>query len=285
MRISEIIRRAHPLHHLRRSHLFRTISRRFDPIVPWRVSIFKHPVYVRPLAHGSLMAGATGFEQSTYETFVTLLRALPDHGEAFWDIGANIGQFTWLCGSTRPGFEIVSFEPDRKNLACLRRTSQRWRLPRHIIVPCAVAEKTGHAAFFSDPLSGATGALETSEKTFNALHYNVDAERIEVETISLDDFLRTRKVAPALVKIDVEGAELRVLEGARCLIAEHQPVLFFESFEHGAELVGLLRQGGYQCFDSDRRQNVMKETLNFVALVPARRLGATQAMRRLGYPL
>ncbi len=285
MRISEIIRRAHPLHHLRRSHLFQTISRRFDPIVPWRVSIFKHPVYVRPLAHGSLMAGATGFEQSTYETFVTLLRALPDHGEAFWDVGANIGQFTWLCGSTRPDFEIVSFEPDRKNLACLRRTSQRWRLPHHIIVPCAVAEKTGHAAFFSDPLSGATGALETSEKTFNALHYNVDAERIEVETISLDDFLPTRKAAPALVKIDVEGAELRVLQGARGLIAEHQPILFFESFEHGAELVGLLRQGGYQCFDSDRRQNVMKETLNFVALVPARRPGATQALRRLGYPL
>lgn len=285
MRLSEIIRRAHPLHHLRRSHLFQTISRRFDPVIPWRVSIFKHPVYVRPLAHGSLMAGATGFEESTYETFVTVLHALPDRGEAFWDVGANIGHFTWLCGSTRPGFEIVSFEPDRKNLECLRRTSQRWRLPHHVIVPRAVAEKTGHATFFADPLSGATGALENSDKTFNALHYKVDAERIEVETISLDDFLRSRQVAPALVKIDVEGAELRVLEGARSLIAQHQPILFFESFEHGDQIAGLLLENGYRCFDSDRRENVGKETLNFVALVPERRPAATKAMGRLGYPL
>lgn len=231
------------------------------------------------------MAGATGFEESTYEAFVTVLRALPDKGEAFWDVGANIGQFTWLCGTARPDWEIISFEPDGNNLACLRRTSQRWGLPRHVIVPRAVAEVSGRATFFSDPLSGATGALESSEKTFNSVHYNVDAERIEVETISLDDFLRTRQIAPALVKIDVEGAELRVLEGARSLIAEHQPILFYESFEHRDEMVALLRHGGYRCFDSDRRDNVTKETLNFIALVPERREGAAEALRHLGYPL
>ena len=231
------------------------------------------------------MAGATAFENSTYETFVALLRALPGQAEAFWDVGANIGHFTWLCGSTRPDLDIVSFEPDRKNLACLRRTSQRWRLPRHTIVPRAVAEKTGHAAFLPDPLSGATGALASSEKTFNALHYKFSAERIEVETVSLDDFLRNRQLPPALVKIDVEGAELRVLEGARRLIAERRPVLFFESFEHGNEIVALLRKDGYQCFDSDRRDNISKETLNFVALTPDRRPVLAETMRRLGHPL
>ncbi len=231
------------------------------------------------------MTGATDSEQSTHETFVTVLRALTDQSTAFWDVGANIGHFTWLCASARPDFEIVSFEPDQKNLACLRRTSQRWGLLNHMIVPCAVAEKAGHSTFFSDPLSGATGTLEGSGKTFNALHYKADAEGIQVETTSLDDFLRTHETVPAVVKIDVEGAELRVLEGARQLIAQHQPILFFESFEHGDEIVSRLHQDGYRCFDSDRRANVSKETWNFVAVVPENRPGVTPALERLGYPL
>lgn len=230
------------------------------------------------------MAGAMGLEQSTHETFVALLRALPQERGAFWDVGANIGHFSWLCASTRPDFEIVSFEPDRKNLACLERTSRRWALLHHTIVPGAVAEKSGRAAFFVDPLSGATGTLENSSKTFNALHYNLDAEQTEVETLSLDDFLNTRELTPTIVKIDVEGAELRVLEGARRLIAQCQPIFFFESFKHGNEIVSQLSQIGYRGFDSDRRQNVSKETLNFVALVPERRPAASEALRRLGYP-
>ncbi len=231
------------------------------------------------------MTGATGSEQSTHETFVTVLQALPDRDEGFWDVGANIGYFSWLCASVRPGFEIVSFEPDQKNLECLRRTTGRWCLPNHTIVPCAVAEKTGEATFFSDPLSGATGTLEASAKTFNAFHYQADAKGITVETISLDDFLGTHPAVPAVVKIDVEGAELRVLQGARDLIARHHPILFFESFEHGSEILSGLRGEGYRCFDSDRRENVTKETWNFVALVPEQRPSVTAALHRLGYPL
>jgi FkbM family methyltransferase len=283
--ISELLRRAHPLHRLRRSPLFQAISRRFDPIIPWKLSVFPRPLYLRPLAHGALMAGAMGQEQSTHETFLAILRALPDESGGFWDVGANIGWFSWLCAATRPDLEIVSFEPDRKNLACLRRTSRRWGLPCHTVVPCAVAEESGRAAFFVDPLSGATGALESSGKTFNAQHYKVDADRTEVETISLDDFLEADGKAPALVKIDVEGAELRVLEGGRALLDRHCPILLFESFEHGKEIVGRLQEHGYRSFDSDRRGAVTPETLNFVALAPDRWPRVADALRDSGYPL
>lgn len=179
---------------------------------------------------------------------------------------------------------IVSFEPDRKNLACLERTSARWRLPKHVIVPCAVAERSGRAGFLVDGLSGATGTLEESGQVFNADHYGVTAERVEIATVALDDFLQTTSNPPAVVKIDVEGAEMRVFEGAANLIARHQPVFLFESFEHGTAIAALLQHQGYRCFDADRRANIAAESVNFVAVSAARSAHVLRALQQIGYP-
>jgi FkbM family methyltransferase len=278
--------RSHPLHALRKLRTFQAIPRHFDPMISWRLPQFPKPVYLRLLSHASFIFDAAALEASVRETFTGILHALPQtSGATFWDVGANIGAYTWQCAVVRPDFEIVSFEPDAKNLQCLHRTSRAWNLPRHTIMPQAVAEKAARASFAPDDIAGATGTLEVTDQTFNAVHYGSSSRLIEVDTISLDEFLRTGHHPPAIIKIDVEGAELRVLKGAVVLIGEHRPVLFLEIFSHRHEIFSFLKEFGYSFYDSDRRQNLSDETTNIVALVPEQSLAAAAALSQLGYPV
>ncbi|MBA2586672.1 MAG: FkbM family methyltransferase [Chthoniobacterales bacterium] len=279
-------RRLHVLHALRKQPLFRAITRTFDPIIPRRLPSFPQPISLRLLSHASLIADGEAQESSVRETFTAILKALPERpAEVFWDVGANVGFFGWYCATLRPDFMLVSFEPDTKNLRCLERTSRRWKLPNHVIIPCAVSEKSGRMIFHADELSGATGTLAQSGQDFNLRHYGCVSPQVEVNTTSLDDCLRHGIPAPSILKIDVEGAELRVLEGAAETIGRHRPILFFETFAYGREIVTYLEASQYICFDSDRRQSVTAETINFVAVAPNDHAVALPVLANLGYPI
>jgi FkbM family methyltransferase len=230
------------------------------------------------------MFDAATQEASVRDTFIAILRAIPGSG-VFWDVGANIGSFTWYCASTRNDFEIVSFEPDRKNLECLSRTSRAWNLPLHKVIPFAVAEKTGQAVFLVDDVTGTTGTLEESSETFNQLHYGRRPRQSKVDTISLDDFSLRGNSPPTIIKIDVEGAELRVFEGGLDVIDRHRPVLFFETFRYRDEVLTLLGKFGYEFYDSDRRQNFTTTTTNFVGIGARDCPSVAKTLLQLGYPV
>jgi hypothetical protein len=58
-----------------------------------------------------------------------------------------------------------------------------------------------------------------------------------------------------VIKIDVEGAELEVLEGASGLLERHAPVIICEvCTERSTEVTALLRRFGYSIYDGDVRQ-------------------------------
>jgi FkbM family methyltransferase len=278
--------RFHPLHALRKSSLFRAVTRRFDPMVKWRTPLLNRPIYLRLISNASLIAAPQSQEDSIRETFVTILAALPKPvGGAFWDIGANIGLYSWFCANTRPDFSVVSFEPDAKNLECLRKTSAAWKLPNHRIVDKAVSDEVGRTTFFTDEISRATGTLEPAANAFNAKHYGAVPRGIEVETVTLDHLFAEGWPRPVIMKIDVEGAELRVLRGGRKFFAERPPILFLEMFGDRPQIFGVLEECGYKCFDSDRRTGVIPETSNVLALPPELSNATADALTVLGYPL
>ncbi len=64
---------------------------------------------------------------------------------------------------------------------------------------------------------------------------------------TLDDFV-TLNMSVSIIKVDVEGAELAVLEGASNTLAFHKPHLFIEAAEQSAleEIEGFLKAFGYQ---------------------------------------
>lgn len=265
--------------------MFRAVTRRFDPMVRWRTPLLSRPIYLRLISNASLIAAPQSQEDSIRETFVAVLAALPTNaGTVFWDIGANIGLYSWFCANTRPDFAVVSFEPDAKNLECLRRTSAAWKLPGQKIVDKAVSDEVGRTIFYTDEISRATGTLEPAATAFNAKHYGAVPRGVEVETVTLDHLLAEGWPRPSVIKIDVEGAELRVLHGGRNLFETHRPILFLEIFGDRHRVFAALSEFGYKCFDSDRRTQIISQTVNVLALPPDLPTSVGGALKALGYP-
>jgi FkbM family methyltransferase len=286
MNFTEALSHVHPLHALRKNSLFRRITRRFDPIIRWRSPLITRPIYLRLVSNASLIVNPTRQEDSIRQTFIAILAAFPPTARGgFWDIGANIGIYSWYCAEARPDFHVVSFEPDTKNLECLRRTSAAWNLTGHDIEPRAVAEQVGRTTFFTDEVSRATGTLEPAAGAFNATHYGSVPRGVQVETVSLDHLIVEGWAPPLVIKIDVEGAELRVLRGGQSLFTEHRPILLLEIFGDRPRTFALLEEFGYDCFDSDRRERISDETVNVLALSRDLDRRVSDALSRLGYPI
>ena len=172
----------------------------------------------------------------TYEPEQT--RLFQEHvrpGATVLDIGAHVGYYSLLSSVLAGDAGTVwAFEPNPRNCAFLRRHVEINRRGNVRVTEAAVSDAAGRARFDFGRGSG-TGRLSVQGA-------------VEVETVRLDDFAREQGIAPTAVKIDVEGAEVQVLDGARATLAEHRPVVFLST--HGAEVhragMALLRELGYR---------------------------------------
>jgi FkbM family methyltransferase len=141
-------------------------------------------------------------------------------GDVVVDVGAHAGYYTLLAASLAgPGGGVWAFEPDPRNCSCLRRQVSMNRLANVVVEEAAVADRVGRQPFRFGSGSG-TGFL------------GVNGD-IDVRTVTLDSVLAGR-VRPTLVKIDAEGAEARVLDGAREILDTARPAIILST--HGAEV-------------------------------------------------
>jgi FkbM family methyltransferase len=164
-------------------------------------------------------------EEGTYEREVTeWLCRLARPNEVFIEIGANIGLSAIPVLRTVVDVRVVSFEPSPSSIAHLGRT---WResdfKDRWEIVPKALAESEGVTKFFTSSAAYAVfdGLLDTSRGGANRV------SRVEQTTMD-QEWRRLGKPRVAVIKIDVEGAEARVLEGARDVIERDTPPIVLE---------------------------------------------------------
>jgi len=115
---------------------------------------------------------------------------------------------------------VVAFEPEARNLSFLRRHVSLNRINNIEIVDAAVSDQSGTALFCQGP-SRSMGKLSD--------------DVVAVRTLTLDDFIcKSRGPVPDVMKIDVEGAEMRVLRGAERALSELKPLIFLAT--HGAAL-------------------------------------------------
>ena len=143
------------------------------------------------------------------------------------DIGANRGVVLTEMLARAPHGRHVAFEPLPELARELRTT-----FPRVDVHQAALSDRPGTREFVrvvDDP--GWSGFRE------RPVPGATRTERIEVAVEVLDDALPA-DARPVLVKIDVEGAELEVLEGARRTLAEHRPVVVFEHGVGSADYYG-----------------------------------------------
>jgi FkbM family methyltransferase len=155
-------------------------------------------------------------------------------GGTFLDIGAHAGYYT-LLGAHRvgPTGRVWAFEPEPRNARHLNEHVRLNRLSNVRIEETAVSERVGTARFGGGTGSG-TGRL-------------TDAGSLEVPTVTIDDVCRRNGLRPTAIKVDVEGAELAVLEGGEATLRESRPVVFLSthSRELNAEAIRRMRALGY----------------------------------------
>ena len=173
----------------------------------------------------------------TYEPEQTrLFREHVRPGAVVLDVGAHVGYYTVLSAVLAGERGAVwAFEPNPANARFLRRHAEINRLRNVHVTEAAVADAAGTASFDFGTGSG-TGHL-------------ADGGALKVQTVRLDEFCTERGIAPAAIKIDVEGAERGVLEGARATLARHRPVVFLST--HGPEVhracLAFMADAGYAC--------------------------------------
>jgi FkbM family methyltransferase len=144
---------------------------------------------------------------------------LPLSGHEFWDVGANTGYYTFMLAKN---FDHVrAFEPNPDALDILSRKIAKNHYQNVRIVPVALSNSVGRSRLYlhtevRKKTIGSSNSLIPSSKVAvprsNDLKEISSMPFVEVETDTVDNMLGNERVD--LMKIDVEGAEFMVLNGA-----------------------------------------------------------------------
>jgi len=172
----------------------------------------------------------------TYEAyFQDIVAREVDSTGVFYDIGANVGFYTLLASMLIAPGTVFAFEPLPTNIDYLRKHLALNGIKNVDVLEVAVSDNVG-SFFFQEEATRAMGRLQA------------DGNR-RVQTVTLDALIQKGRVAPPnYIKMDIEGAEVQALLGARQCFEKYKPKLFLAT--HGNEVhedcVGILRAWNYE---------------------------------------
>ncbi|HMQ46303.1 MAG TPA: FkbM family methyltransferase [Saprospiraceae bacterium] len=137
--------------------------------------------------------------------------------DAFVDVGAHYGFFSLLAAQlVGENGQVYAFEASANNFEFLQQNTQA--IPAVQIRHCAVSDQSGLASFYEYPiLYSEYNSLEKATSS------QLTPREIEVESICLGDFLNSLSTPPQIIKIDVEGAEHRVIAGMTDWLSRKSP--------------------------------------------------------------
>ena len=181
-----------------------------------------------------------GAGKGHFEDDVPLLKDHVQQTDVCWDIGANTGTYTLHL--SRLAAKVFAFEPVPHNLGILQDVKRRAGLTNVVINQ--LASRSRRQRQMTVPLTSTAGTCREE-----------DGE-LEVEMSTIDALIASGVPEPDFIKVDVEGAETRVIAGARELIARRHPIWLLETFED--EVVDLLRSLGYAAFVRNSDQQLIE---------------------------
>ena len=151
------------------------------------------------------------------------------------DVGANIGLYTLGLSHLAPRGHVYAFEPSPGAFECLRANLESNGVTNVETFQGALSDRQGTIGFHDVPFFTA-GSFTAEEGSYLGTEA-VGSTLVEVPCTTLDAFVESRRVDRVdVIKIDVEGAELSVLDGARRTLADHQPVVVMEFNSFGFSL-------------------------------------------------
>lgn len=173
------------------------------------------------------------------------IQELAKKGGLFVDVGANIGYFSILWASGDPKNKIVAVEASPRNQASLQKNVINNNIEQQVTVLCSAAGSENKNVAFTVGPKDQTG--------WGGIGPGVQGwEMIETQMIRLDSYFNEEIID--VMKIDVEGADVLVIEGCERLLANRQiKILLFEQNDSRMQTLGvtsdrafaLLRKHGY----------------------------------------
>jgi FkbM family methyltransferase len=158
-----------------------------------------------------------------YEPEVTsVLKQILRPGMTFLDVGANLGYYTLLGARlVGPSGRVIGVEPNSENFRLILRSLELNDFSNVTLLPLALAEETGWAYFVN--YLGSNGGLSESLPQ-DSIHGWGQI----VPTLRGDSIV---KGPVDVIKVDVEGAEGRVMTGLASLVEDCRPVIVTEASE------------------------------------------------------
>jgi FkbM family methyltransferase len=212
-----------------------------------------------PVSHAHFGSIAFGnLETAVQEAMV---RHLGDGG-VFYDIGANLGFFAML-GAHLAGLQrghVYAFEAAPDNAEAIRSNAALNGIGNVTVIAKAVAASSGR------------GRLQVVDdqswsKLENYGEHPYTEQVIDVDLIAIDDLIAAGELRPpTVVKIDVEGAELAVLEGMSSTIDAYRPAIICELHDTHSEFVVAMRAHGYRVINLEGTIPVAQEGASAHAL-------------------
>ncbi|WP_430014809.1 FkbM family methyltransferase [Microcystis protocystis FBCC-A270] len=164
------------------------------------------------------------------------------------DVGANVGVYTFSAAQ-RVGEtgKVIAIEPFKACVNCLQETSRINQLPWVKIYEAAASDHCGSAKL----------SLHNASELNEVISYNSpssdSANTVTIQCLTLDSLIETENLTRVdWLKIDAEGHEIKVLQGAERLLTEFKPNIIYENIAgaHGSNgaIMEYIQAKGYQVY-------------------------------------
>tara|TARA_Y100001936_G_scaffold187757_1_gene185813 strand:- start:3749 stop:4651 length:903 start_codon:yes stop_codon:yes gene_type:complete len=196
------------------------------------------------------------------KTVINLVKNEIKKGDVVIDIGAHIGYYTVLFAKlVGPEGKVFAFEASPKNFEILKKNVDMNGYKNVVCNNKAVSDKNGKLTLY---MTGRTSTENFLFKPENFTDSTTIKNTVEIESITLDDYFTDFKDKINFLKMDISGAEPRVIKGMKSLLEKNVNMKIQQEWwpnairTHGFEPdthLKLLINKGYNIFEIDGANN------------------------------
>ena len=213
------------------------------------------------------------FSSNNWDDLFRFADGYVKEGDVVYDVGANLGVFA-VCAAIRTGptGRVYAFEPDPVTSSLIQRTKDLHpgKLDHLLVIPVGVSNHNGFSVLQVPERARACAHLSEAKGGAGTELMGKVRQKIQVPLVTLDSKIGEYGL-PDVLKIDVDGAEHLVIEGALQLFSKSSPRVLIEVRDRNQkELTKFFHNKGYTLYNfddpSESKEAIQSTVYNTLAL-------------------